>query len=207
MVTNVTGAASGAFAAPAAPALTARQEQFCGFIAATGNASEAYRRSFDCAHMQPGSIGTEAKRLKRIPKIAARIVALRAALPEHERAEFDMDNDTEAAARPPGTVAETLGLVARLKAEPDLLQWDDKRAKRLTLNAHLGHLARIRELALARGHHRVALAAECERASYGNLRDELEGAVKSWLELRAQNNVATPWGPEPGDADFPPASP
>ncbi|MGE0735627.1 MAG: hypothetical protein AB7G15_17705 [Alphaproteobacteria bacterium] len=175
--------------------MTAHQEQFCALIAAGHSAAAAYRGSFACDSMGANAVYVEASRLKKQPKILARIAALRAALPEHERGEAELDDAAGAAGalgapRPAGTVAETLRLVGRLKAEPDLLQWEDKRAGRLSLKTHLGQLARIRDLALARGHYRVALAAECERASYGKLRDDTSSILKTLQDMRARDAAA-----------------
>jgi hypothetical protein len=43
--------------------LTWKQEAFVNHYVATGNATEAYRRSYDCERMAPKSIETEALRL------------------------------------------------------------------------------------------------------------------------------------------------
>jgi hypothetical protein len=44
--------------------LTWKQEAFVNHYVATGNATEAYRRSYDCERMAPKSIETEALRLR-----------------------------------------------------------------------------------------------------------------------------------------------
>ena len=59
-------------------ALTQKQEMFCIAYIETGNASEAYRRAYDCANMKPETINRKAKALLDDGKIAARIAELRA---------------------------------------------------------------------------------------------------------------------------------
>lgn len=58
--------------------LTPKQEAFCLAYIETGNASEAYRRSYDAANMSESSINRKAKELLDNGKIAARIQELRA---------------------------------------------------------------------------------------------------------------------------------
>lgn len=58
--------------------LTAKQETFCLAYIETGNASEAYRRSYDVsADTKPETIWSEASRLLADPKVSARVLALR----------------------------------------------------------------------------------------------------------------------------------
>jgi phage terminase small subunit len=58
--------------------LTQKQEAFCLAYVETGNASEAYRRSYDVAdETKPETIWSEASRLVADPKVSARIVELR----------------------------------------------------------------------------------------------------------------------------------
>lgn len=59
-------------------ALTQKQEAFCIAYVETGNASEAYRQSYDAAKMNPNTIGRCAFELMENHKIAARIAELRA---------------------------------------------------------------------------------------------------------------------------------
>jgi phage terminase small subunit len=57
--------------------LTQKQEAFCLAYVETGNASEAYRRSYDVAQeTKPETVWSEASRLVADPKVSARIVAL-----------------------------------------------------------------------------------------------------------------------------------
>lgn len=58
--------------------LTPKQETFCLAYIETGNASEAYRRSYDTGLMKPESINRKAKELIDNGKIAARLDELRA---------------------------------------------------------------------------------------------------------------------------------
>lgn len=57
--------------------LTIKQENFCLAYIETGNASEAYRRSFNAVKMKPETINRKAKELIDDGKISARISELR----------------------------------------------------------------------------------------------------------------------------------
>jgi phage terminase small subunit len=57
--------------------LTQKQEAFCVAYLETGNASEAYRRSYDASNMSMPSVNRAAKELVDNPKIAARVNQLR----------------------------------------------------------------------------------------------------------------------------------
>ena len=57
--------------------LTPKQENFCLAYLETGNASEAYRRSYDAAKMKPESVNRKAKDVLDNVKIAARLAELR----------------------------------------------------------------------------------------------------------------------------------
>jgi phage terminase small subunit len=58
-------------------ALTPKQEAFCLAYVQTGNASEAYRRTYDVAEeTKPETIWSEASRLVADPKVSARIMEL-----------------------------------------------------------------------------------------------------------------------------------
>ncbi|HYH63355.1 MAG TPA: terminase small subunit [Urbifossiella sp.] len=56
--------------------LTPKQEAFCLRYIETGNASEAYRLSYDAADMKPETVNRKAKELLDNGKIAARVTAL-----------------------------------------------------------------------------------------------------------------------------------
>lgn len=57
--------------------LTPKQEAFCLAYVETGNASEAYRRSYDVAEdTKPETVWSEASRLVADPKVSARIMEL-----------------------------------------------------------------------------------------------------------------------------------
>lgn len=56
--------------------LTPKQESFCYKYIETGNASKAYRQSYDTENMKPASINRKAKELLDNGKIAARIITL-----------------------------------------------------------------------------------------------------------------------------------
>lgn len=56
--------------------LTPKQESFCQQYIETGNASEAYRQSYDVSSMKPESVNRAAKELIDNPKITSRIAKL-----------------------------------------------------------------------------------------------------------------------------------
>lgn len=57
--------------------LTPKQEAFCLAYIETSNATEAYRRAYDCQRMKPESINRKAKDLLDNGKITARLTELR----------------------------------------------------------------------------------------------------------------------------------
>lgn len=58
--------------------LTQKQEAFCLAYVETGNASEAYRRSYDTSEdIKPETVWSEASRLLADPKVSARVQSLR----------------------------------------------------------------------------------------------------------------------------------
>lgn len=59
-----------------ADALTPKQEAFVRAYLETGNATEAYRRSYDVTGMKEATINREAKSLTDHPKISARLVVV-----------------------------------------------------------------------------------------------------------------------------------
>ena len=69
--------------------MTPKQEKFCMLYIELGNASEAYRQSYNSANMSPASVNVNASKLLSDAKIALRLNALRA---EHaERHEMTVD--------------------------------------------------------------------------------------------------------------------
>lgn len=58
--------------------LTQKQENFCLAYIETGNASEAYRRSYSCENMKEATINNNASKALEHSEIAARIAELRA---------------------------------------------------------------------------------------------------------------------------------
>jgi hypothetical protein len=58
--------------------LTPKQEAFARAYLECGNASEAYRRSYDAARMKPTTVNESASRLLGNPAVAARVRALQA---------------------------------------------------------------------------------------------------------------------------------
>lgn len=58
--------------------LTPKQEGFCQAYIETGNASEAYRRHYDCEKMKDATVNRAAKQLLDNYKIATRIKELKA---------------------------------------------------------------------------------------------------------------------------------
>ena len=59
-------------------ALTPKQESFCLAYLETGNASEAYRRSYNAGGMKPDTINVKASELLSNGKVAVRLAELRA---------------------------------------------------------------------------------------------------------------------------------
>lgn len=57
--------------------MTPKQEKFCQKYIELGNASEAYRQSYDCENMADEAIHTEASKLLASPKIALRLNELK----------------------------------------------------------------------------------------------------------------------------------
>ena len=58
--------------------LTEKQEKFCQYYIDTGNASEAYRMSYDTSKMQPTTVNRSASELMANHKITARLEEIRA---------------------------------------------------------------------------------------------------------------------------------
>jgi len=58
--------------------LTAKQMKFVEEVSEGGSQSNAYRKAYDTSQMTPKTIWEEASRLRRHPKVAARIVELEA---------------------------------------------------------------------------------------------------------------------------------
>ena len=63
--------------APTGLNLTPKQEKFCQLYIELGNASEAYRQSYDADNMNENTVNREAKGLLDNPKIAARLDQIR----------------------------------------------------------------------------------------------------------------------------------
>lgn len=60
--------------------LTEKQCKFCDFYAETGNASEAYRRAYNCGGMKPGTVRKLASQLLASSLVSERVEALRSDL-------------------------------------------------------------------------------------------------------------------------------
>ena len=58
--------------------LTAKQMKFVEEVSEGGSQSNAYRKAYDTSQMAPKTIWEEASRLRRYPKVAARIMELEA---------------------------------------------------------------------------------------------------------------------------------
>lgn len=69
--------------------LTIKQENFCLAYVETGNASEAYRRSYDIGDMLPASINSKAFELLENVKITNKIESLREAVVERHKITVD----------------------------------------------------------------------------------------------------------------------
>lgn len=61
-------------------ALTIKQENFCNFYVESGNASEAYRRSYSCEKMKPETITEAASKLLTDYNVSTRVNELKANL-------------------------------------------------------------------------------------------------------------------------------
>lgn len=79
--------------------LTPKQEAFCyAYIENGGNASAAYRASYDAGEMQPESIRVEACRLLSNPNVALTVRSLREAVAEaHKLTVADLVKELEEA--------------------------------------------------------------------------------------------------------------
>lgn len=111
--------------------MTPKQEKFCMLYIELGNASEAYRQSYNAENMTPASVNVNASKLLASAKIALRLDALRA---EHaERHEMTVDRisamlieDRDLAHQikaPSAAVAASMGLAklhGRLRESVDL---------------------------------------------------------------------------------------
>ena len=97
--------------------LTPKQEAFCLAFIETGNASEAYRRSYDADDMKPATVNRAAKELTDNPKIAARIDGLRTIHVERHKLTIDdliaqLDEDrhfARAQEAPAAAISATIG--------------------------------------------------------------------------------------------------
>lgn len=69
--------------------LTPKQEGFCRLYIETGNASEAYRRSYDAQNMKQEAIWVEACRLLDNPKVALRVAELQQSLVKRHEVTVD----------------------------------------------------------------------------------------------------------------------
>lgn len=89
--------------------MTPKQEKFCQKFVELGNASEAYRQSYDASRMSPTSVNRKAKELLDNGKIAARLEELgNRALEQHDMTVADiatMLKEDRAFARQCGTAA------------------------------------------------------------------------------------------------------
>ena len=115
--------------------LTPKQEKFCQVYIETGNASEAYRQSYNTAKMKPETVNRTAKQLLDNRKIAARLDELReehakrheitvdtlvAELEEARKLAFETDKAAAAVQATMGK-AKLLGLVVE-KQETNVVQ-------------------------------------------------------------------------------------
>lgn len=69
--------------------LTPKQEEFCRVYVETGNASEAYRRAYDCDRMKPATINRKATELMQNGTITARLGKLQAEAAERSEVSVD----------------------------------------------------------------------------------------------------------------------
>ena len=73
-----------------AKTLTPKQESFCQKFIELGNASEAYRQSYNCERMKTSTINSRAKELRKDGPITARIDELQA--DHRERHDWTVDD-------------------------------------------------------------------------------------------------------------------
>lgn len=57
--------------------LTIKQENFCNYYLESGNASEAYRRAYNCGRMKEKQIWEESSKLLSTPKVSQRVRELK----------------------------------------------------------------------------------------------------------------------------------
>ena len=69
--------------------LTVKQEKFCLAYAETGNASEAYRRSYNASKMKQETIHVKASELMASGKVTVRVAELRAEAAERNKITVD----------------------------------------------------------------------------------------------------------------------
>lgn len=69
--------------------LTPKQEKFCQAYVETGNASEAYRRSYNVSKMKAATVNRAAKELMDNPKITARVSILLEGMKERHEVTTD----------------------------------------------------------------------------------------------------------------------
>lgn len=69
--------------------LTIKQEKFCNYYIELGNASEAYRRSYDCSGMKVPTINRKAHEMLKCENVSARISEMRANLSKKTSIEKD----------------------------------------------------------------------------------------------------------------------
>lgn len=81
---------------PQAQALTPKQENFCLVYMETGNASEAYRQSYNAENTKPAVINVKASELLKHGKISVRIADLKQAIAKKTAITVDsLSNDLE----------------------------------------------------------------------------------------------------------------
>lgn len=69
--------------------LTEKQEKFCHEFIKTGNASEAYRNSYNAGKMKPESVHRKAHEVMDNVKVSARIEEMRSKVAEKRRASLE----------------------------------------------------------------------------------------------------------------------
>jgi len=101
--------------------LTVKQEKFCKSYIETGNASEAYRQSYDCQKMKGPTINRNAVALLDNTKIATRIGELQLQLQkkfevtvESLSKELDEDRQLARSLGQPGAAISALNVKARI---------------------------------------------------------------------------------------------
>jgi phage terminase small subunit len=105
--------------------LTIKQEKFCNLYIELGNASEAYRQSYNCEKMKPESVNIKAFELLNNGKITLRIEELRSELAErHDITKDTLINELEEARQIAKETAKAASMVSATMGKARILGLD-----------------------------------------------------------------------------------